>query len=156
MPMKALCLSFKMVYQHLLYLLSLWTYRHFKITQGPTRFSMGILGGVKRQTSRAGYNGQKQQWCVASHFWWHCSQCSFGKVLHKKFSFYFASPVTSLQLDAHVHKIVKLDFSIYWSFMISACLELPADLLSIIGLEQLGRQVWLCFPLCKLKQLLLN
>ena len=25
-PLKALCLSFKMVYQHLLYLLSLWTY----------------------------------------------------------------------------------------------------------------------------------
>ena len=25
-PLKALCLSFKIVYQHLLYLLSLWTY----------------------------------------------------------------------------------------------------------------------------------
>ena len=25
-PLKAICLSFKMVYQHLLYLFSLWTY----------------------------------------------------------------------------------------------------------------------------------
>ena len=39
--LKALCLSFKMVYQHILYLLSLWTYRHFKITQGPTVFFNG-------------------------------------------------------------------------------------------------------------------
>ena len=55
--LKALCLSFKMVYQHLLFLLSFWTNRHFKITQGPTRFfSIRILGGVKRQTSRAAYN----------------------------------------------------------------------------------------------------
>ena len=60
-PLKALCLSFKMVYQHLLYLLSLWTYWHLKITQGPTRFSMGILEGAKRQTSRAAYNGPEQQ-----------------------------------------------------------------------------------------------
>ena len=49
----------------------------------------------------------------------------------------------SLQFDAHVRNIANLDFSIYWSFMISAGLELPADLLSIIGLEQLGRYVWL-------------
>ena len=32
-----------------------------KITQGPTRFSMGILEGVKWQTSRAAYNEPKQQ-----------------------------------------------------------------------------------------------
>ena len=37
-PLKALCLSFKMVYQHLLYLLSLCIYWHLKNTQGPTRF----------------------------------------------------------------------------------------------------------------------
>ena len=49
----------------------------------------------------------------------------------------------SLQFDAHVRNIANLDFSIYWSFMISAGLELPADLLSIVGLEQLGRHVWL-------------
>ena len=47
----------------------------------------------------------------------------------------------SLQFDAHVRNIANLDFSIYWSFMISAGLELPADLLSIVGLEQLGRYV---------------
>ena len=57
-PMKALCQL------HLLYLLSLWTYWHLKITQGPTRFSMEILKGVKWQTSRAAYNGPKQQWIV--------------------------------------------------------------------------------------------
>jgi len=45
-----------------------------------------------------------------------------------------------LQFDAHVRNIANLDFSIYWSFMISAGLELPADLLSIVGLELLGRR----------------
>ena len=44
---QAMSLSFKMVYPYLLHLLSLWTYWHLKITQGPTRFSMGILEGVK-------------------------------------------------------------------------------------------------------------
>ena len=53
--------------------------------------------------------------------------------------------LTSLQFDAHVRNIANLDFSIYWSFMISAGLELPADLLSIIGLEQLGRCVAVLF-----------
>ena len=60
-PLKALYLCFKIVYQHLLYLLLLWTYRHFKITQGQTRFFNGILGGVKRQTSRVAFNGPRQQ-----------------------------------------------------------------------------------------------
>ena len=59
---------------------------------------------------------------------------------HKKLSL---PSFASLQFDAHVRNIANLDFSIYWSFMISAGLELPADLLSIIGLEQLGRHVWL-------------
>ena len=36
--LKASCLSSKMVYQHLLYLFSVWTYWHLKFTQGPTRF----------------------------------------------------------------------------------------------------------------------
>ena len=57
-PLKARCLSFKILYQHLLYLLSLWSYWHLKITQGPIRFSIGILEGVKWQ---AAYNGPKQQ-----------------------------------------------------------------------------------------------
>ena len=56
--LKALRLRFKMVYQHLLYLLSLWTYWHLKITQGPIRFWIGTLEGVKWQ---AAYNGPKQQ-----------------------------------------------------------------------------------------------
>ena len=57
-PLKARCLSFKILYQHLLYLLSLWSYWHLKITQGPIRFWIGILEGVKWQ---AAYNGPKQQ-----------------------------------------------------------------------------------------------
>ena len=44
-PLRAMCLSFKMVYQHLLYLLSLWTYWHLKITQGPTHFFNGNFRG---------------------------------------------------------------------------------------------------------------
>ena len=32
-----------------------------KITQGQTRFFNGILGGVKRQTSRVAFNGPRQQ-----------------------------------------------------------------------------------------------
>ena len=57
-PLKARCLSFKILYQHLLYLLSLWSYWHLKITQGPIRFWIGTLEGVKWQ---AAYNGPKQQ-----------------------------------------------------------------------------------------------
>ena len=36
--LKALCLNSRMVYQHLLYTLSLWTCWHLKFTQGPTNF----------------------------------------------------------------------------------------------------------------------
>ena len=57
-PLKARCLSFKILYHHLLYLLSLWSYWHLKITQGPIRFWIGTLEGVKWQ---AAYNGPKQQ-----------------------------------------------------------------------------------------------
>ena len=42
---EALCLSFKMVYQRLLYLLSLWTYWHLKLTQGPTHFLIANCRG---------------------------------------------------------------------------------------------------------------
>ena len=48
-PLKALCLRIKMVYQHLLYLLSLWTYWHLKITQGPTRYFNGNIRGCKME-----------------------------------------------------------------------------------------------------------
>ena len=46
----------------------------------------------------------------------------------------------SLEFDATVRNIANLDFNIYMSFMISAALELPADLLSIVGLNYLGRR----------------
>ena len=36
--------------------------------------------------------------CDASLFWWHCSQCSFGKDVTKKLSLYLSSPVFSLTL----------------------------------------------------------
>merc|ERR1712130_218202 len=46
----------------------------------------------------------------------------------------------SLEFDCTVRNITNLDFSIYVSFCISAALEFPADLLSIVGLEWLGRR----------------
>ena len=53
-PLKALCLSSKMVYQHLLYLLSLWTYWHLKITQGPTHFFNGNFRGCQMANLASG------------------------------------------------------------------------------------------------------
>lgn len=47
---------------------------------------------------------------------------------------------TSLIFDASVRNVENLNFSIYISFMISTGLELPADLLSIPGLNYLGRR----------------
>ena len=52
--LKALRLSFKMVYQHLLYLLSLWTYWHLKISQGPTRFFIGNFRRCKMANLASG------------------------------------------------------------------------------------------------------
>jgi len=46
----------------------------------------------------------------------------------------------SLEFDCTVRNITNLDFSIYVSFCVSAALEFPADLLSIVGLEWLGRR----------------
>ena len=46
----------------------------------------------------------------------------------------------ALEFDTTVRNISNLDFNIYLSFMISGALELPADLLSIIGLNYLGRR----------------
>jgi len=48
--------------------------------------------------------------------------------------------ITSLVFDSSVRNVENLDVSIYISFMISTGLELPADLLSIVGLEYLGRR----------------
>ncbi|XP_023327758.1 solute carrier family 22 member 5 isoform X4 [Eurytemora carolleeae] len=52
--------------------------------------------------------------------------------------------VTALVFDSTVRNVENLNFSIYISFMISTGLELPADLLSIIGLEYMGRR-WSAF-----------
>ena len=46
----------------------------------------------------------------------------------------------NLTCDGHVRNIENLDFSIYASFTITAFLELPADLLSIVGINHLGRR----------------
>ena len=53
-PLKAMCLSSQMVNQHLLYLLSLWTYWHLKISQGPTRFFIGNFSGCKMANLASG------------------------------------------------------------------------------------------------------
>merc|ERR1719357_2099005 len=45
-----------------------------------------------------------------------------------------------LVFDSTVRNITNLSYSIYATFAISAALEFPADLLSIIGLEVLGRR----------------
>ena len=53
--LKVLCLSSKMVHQHLPYLLSFKDYKVQLI------FSIGILEGVKGLISQAEYNGPKQR-----------------------------------------------------------------------------------------------
>jgi MFS family permease len=42
--------------------------------------------------------------------------------------------------DGHIRNIENLEHSIYWTFTLSSFLELPSDLLSIIGLEVVGRR----------------
>ena len=59
----------------------------------------------------------------------------------------FDHPVlASLEFDCTVRNITNLDFSIYVSFCISAALEFPADMLSIVGLEVLGRRSATSYP----------
>lgn len=48
--------------------------------------------------------------------------------------------LTSILFDAHIRNIDSLQYSIYWTFTISSFIELPADLLSIWGLEIIGRR----------------
>ena len=48
--------------------------------------------------------------------------------------------LTVFLFDGHIRNIVNLDFDIYTTFTVSAALELPADLLSIISVDQLGRK----------------
>ena len=47
---------------------------------------------------------------------------------------------TYLIFDGHCRNIENLDFSIYISFTISSFLELPSDLLSIVGMDYIGRR----------------
>ena len=53
----------------------------------------------------------------------------------------------SLVFDTSVRNISNLNFDFYISFMVAASLELPADLLSIVGLNWLGRRWSSCFPM---------
>ena len=48
--------------------------------------------------------------------------------------------LTSILFDAHIRNVDSLQYSIYWTFTISSFIELPADLLSIWGLEIIGRR----------------
>jgi len=48
--------------------------------------------------------------------------------------------LTSVLFDGNMRNIVNLKFSIYWTFTISAIIELPSDLLAIWGLDLIGRR----------------
>lgn len=48
--------------------------------------------------------------------------------------------LTSVLFDGHIRNIENLQYSIYWTFTISSALEFPSDLLSIWGLEYIGRR----------------
>ena len=65
--LKALCLSSKMVYQHLLYLLSLWTYWHLKFTKSPIHFFNGNFRGCWMADFTSGL-----QWAETAVWQWHC------------------------------------------------------------------------------------
>ena len=83
--LKAMCLSFKMVYQHLLYLLSLWTYWHLKITQGPTRFFNGNFRGCLMSKLASRLQWAETAVCHDSYF----DQCIFvGSIRYRPILFY--------------------------------------------------------------------
>ena len=48
--------------------------------------------------------------------------------------------VTMFLFECHVRNIVNLNYSLYFTFTLSAALELPADLLNIWGLNAFGRR----------------
>jgi hypothetical protein len=52
-----------------------------------------------------------------------------------------------LAFDGHVRNIGNLNFSLYVTFTISILLELPADLLAIWGLNNIGRRWSACLSL---------
>ena len=108
-PLKALCLCFKMVYQHLFYLLLLWTYWHFKITHGPTRFSMGIFGGKPRERLSMGRNSSEN--CVfrieinrkcCNKQWHQFLRTAWFIRVHRNFHFLFWSLLFGLLKHQHV------------------------------------------------------
>ena len=74
-------------------------------------FSMGILGGVKMQTSRAAYNGPKQQWYNCAHFRSTKQSLTF-KYLDISFSYHMWDPYSIAN-----HTIFKL-----WWLECSMCL----------------------------------
>jgi hypothetical protein len=47
----------------------------------------------------------------------------------------FSRMMTAFLFDGHIRNIVNLDYDIFIVFTISAGLELPADLLSIVCIE---------------------
>ena len=60
------------------------------------------------------------------------------------FLFLFLRALISTMFDGHIRNIANLKYSIYWTFSISAMLELPADLLTIWCLNVIGRR-WSAF-----------
>lgn len=72
--------------------------------------------------------------------WWVRKVKTFWK---ENSSFFFLSDARCLVaglFDANIRNVANLDYSIYVTFTISAALELPADLLSIWGIDKFGRR----------------
>ena len=42
--------------------------------------------------------------------------------------------------DAHVRNVSNLNFSIYWTFAISSCMEFPSGILATLTLDVIGRR----------------
>ena len=55
--------------------------------------------------------------------------------------------IISLVFDTTVRMVSNLNFNLYISFMVGTAMELPADLLSIVGLNWLGRRWSACIPM---------
>ena len=60
------------------------------------------------------------------------------------FNFVFTRMCIASMFDGHIRNIGNIDYSIYWTFTISALLEFPADVLAIFGLNLIGRR-WSAF-----------
>ena len=55
--------------------------------------------------------------------------------------------IISLVFDTTIRNVSNLSFNLYISFMVTIGMELPADLLSIVGLDWLGRRWSACIPM---------